>query len=197
MAKNYWLVKSEPEAYSWDTFVKDGRTAWTGVRNFQARNNLRAMKKGDVVAFYHSVTDKQIVGLAKVDKEAYPDATAKEGDWACVDLVPAKPLKQPVTLAAIKARVFRHNLSEVSEHRNFSSLTSSVLREDANNNFSAAQAIIVGSKRMFIVASNVHQRMSCRHNQSALLVDNEARTHSHNSVRPPVPEPNNHDSAEQ
>ena len=103
MAKNYWLVKSEPAAYSWATFVKDGKAAWTGVRNFQARNNLRAMKKGDVVAFYHSVTDKQIVGLAKVDKEAYPDATAKEGDWSCVDLVPAKPLKQPVTLAAIKA----------------------------------------------------------------------------------------------
>jgi predicted RNA-binding protein with PUA-like domain len=103
MAKNYWLVKSEPEAYSWDAFVKDGRTAWTGVRNFQARNNLRAMKKGDLVAFYHSVTDKQVVGLAKVDKEAYPDATAKEGDWSCVDLVPAKPLKLPVTLAAIKA----------------------------------------------------------------------------------------------
>lgn len=103
MAKNYWLVKSEPEAYSWTTFVKDGKAAWTGVRNFQARNNLRAMKKGDLVAFYHSVTDKQIVGLAKVDKEAYPDATAKEGDWSCVDLVPAKPLKQPVTLAAIKA----------------------------------------------------------------------------------------------
>jgi predicted RNA-binding protein with PUA-like domain len=103
MAKNYWLVKSEPEAYSWDTFVKDGRTAWTGVRNFQARNNLRAMKKGDLVAFYHSVTDKQVVGLAKVDKEAYPDATAKEGDWSCVDLIPAKPFKHPVTLAAIKA----------------------------------------------------------------------------------------------
>ena len=103
MAKNYWLVKSEPEAYSWATFVKDGKAAWTGVRNFQARNNLRAMKKGDLVAFYHSVTDKQVVGLAKVDKEAYPDATAKEGDWSCVDLVPAKPFKQPVTLAAIKA----------------------------------------------------------------------------------------------
>lgn len=103
MAKNYWLVKSEPGAYSWTTFVKDGKAAWTGVRNFQARNNLRAMKKGDLVAFYHSVTDKQVVGLAKVDKEAYPDATAKEGDWSCVDLVPAKPLKQPVTLAAIKA----------------------------------------------------------------------------------------------
>lgn len=103
MAKNYWLVKSEPAAYSWATFVKDGKAAWTGVRNFQARNNLRAMKKGDLVAFYHSVTDKQVVGLAKVDKEAYPDATAKEGDWSCVDLVPIKPLKQPVTLTAIKA----------------------------------------------------------------------------------------------
>lgn len=102
MAKNYWIVKSEPEAYSWEKFVKDGRTAWTGIRNYQARNNLRAMKKGDLVAFYHSVTDKQVVGLAKVDREAYPDATAKEGDWSCVDLVPAKPLKQPVTLDAIK-----------------------------------------------------------------------------------------------
>ena len=103
MAKHYWLVKSEPEAYSWTTFLKDGRTAWTGVRNFQARNNLRTMKKGDLVAFYHSVSDKQVVGIAKVDKEAYPDATAKEGDWSCVDLVPVKALKLPVTLASIKA----------------------------------------------------------------------------------------------
>ena len=103
MEKNYWLVKSEPEAYSWAMFLKDGRTAWTGVRNFQARNNLRAMKKGDLVAFYHSVTDKQIVGVAKVDKEAGPDATAKGGDWSCVDLVPAKQLKNPVSLQAIKS----------------------------------------------------------------------------------------------
>ena len=103
MAKNYWLVKSEPEAYSWAMFLKEGRAAWTGVRNFQARNNLRAMRKGDLVAFYHSVTDKQVVGIAKVDKEAYPDATAKEGDWSCVDLVPAKPLKKPVSLDAMKA----------------------------------------------------------------------------------------------
>src|ERR1700745_352573 len=78
MAKNYWLVKQEPEAYSWDTFVKDGKTAWTGVRNFQARNNLCAMKKGDPVLFYHSVTEKQVVGLARVAKEFYPDPTAKE-----------------------------------------------------------------------------------------------------------------------
>jgi len=80
---NYWLVKQEPEAYSWQTFVKDKRTAWTGVRNFQARNNLRAMAKGDLVLFYHSVSEKQIVGIASVAKEQYADPTAKaeEGDW--------------------------------------------------------------------------------------------------------------------
>jgi len=83
--------------------VKDGRTAWTGVRNFTARLNLRAMRKGDLVAFYHSVTDKQVVGVAKVEKEAYPDPTAKEGDWSCVDLVPLKPLKKPVSLEALKS----------------------------------------------------------------------------------------------
>jgi predicted RNA-binding protein with PUA-like domain len=97
-----WLVKSEPEAYAWTQFVKDGKTAWTGVRNFQARNNLRAMKKGDQVFFYHSVSDKQVVGLARVAKEFYPDATAKEGDWSCVDLEPVKPLKNPVSLETIK-----------------------------------------------------------------------------------------------
>lgn len=100
---NYWLVKSEPEAYAWAQLVKDGKTAWTGVRNFQARNNLRAMKKGDVVFFYHSVTDKQVVGIAKVVKEFYPDATAAEGDWSCVDLAPVKALTQPVSLETIKA----------------------------------------------------------------------------------------------
>jgi len=95
-------VKSEPEAYAWAQLVKDGKTAWTGVRNFQARNNLRAMKKGDAVFFYHSVSDKQIVGLARVAKEFYPDATAEEGDWSCVDLEPVKPLKNPVSLETIK-----------------------------------------------------------------------------------------------
>jgi predicted RNA-binding protein with PUA-like domain len=99
---NYWLVKSEPESYSWSDLVKDGRTAWTGVRNFTARNNLRAMKKNDPVFFYHSVSEKQIVGLAAVSREAYPDPTAKEGDWSCVDLVPIKALAKPVTLEAIK-----------------------------------------------------------------------------------------------
>ena|ERR1035438_3248530 len=99
----HWLVKQEPEAYSWAKFVKDGRAAWTGVRNFQARNNLRAMKKGDWVLYYHSVSEKQAVGLARVAKEAYPDPTASEGDWSCVDLVPVKALKQPVALEAIKS----------------------------------------------------------------------------------------------
>ena len=103
MAKNYWLVKSEPESYSWSDFVKDGKTSWTGVRNFQARNNLRAMKRGDLVLFYHSVSEKQVVGIARVDREAYPDTTAKEGDWSCVDLVPVKAVKTPLALEAIKA----------------------------------------------------------------------------------------------
>jgi predicted RNA-binding protein with PUA-like domain len=99
----YWLVKQEPEAYSWQTLVKEGRTAWTGVRNFAARLHLRTMKKGDLVLFYHSVSEKQIVGIARVQKEAYTDPTATEGDWSCVDLAPVKALKQPVSLAAIKS----------------------------------------------------------------------------------------------
>ena len=103
MGKNYWLVKQEPGSFSWATLVKDGRTDWTGVRNFQARNHLRAMKKGDGVLFYHSGEEKQVVGLAKVEKEAYPDGTADEGDWSAVDIVPVKPLKTPVTLQQIKA----------------------------------------------------------------------------------------------
>lgn len=99
---NYWLVKSEPETYSWAMLVKEGRTAWTGVRNFAARNNLRAMKPGDAVLFYHSGEGKEVVGLAKVVKAAYPDPTAMEGDWSCVDLAPVKALAKPVNLATIK-----------------------------------------------------------------------------------------------
>jgi predicted RNA-binding protein with PUA-like domain len=98
----HWLVKQEPDTYAWEHFVRDKRTAWTGVRNFQARNNLRAMKKGDEVFYYHSVTGKAVVGLARVAREAYPDPTAKEGDWSCVDLVPLKACRNPVTLEAIK-----------------------------------------------------------------------------------------------
>ena len=100
---NYWLVKSEPEAYSWSDLLKDRRTDWTGVRNFTARNNLRAMKKGDLVFFYHSVTDKQIVGIARVSKEAFSDPTAKEGDWSAVEIASVKPLNEPVSLSAMKA----------------------------------------------------------------------------------------------
>ena len=103
MAINYWLVKSEPETYSWSDFVKEGKAAWTGVRNYQARNNLRAMKQGDLVFFYHSVSEKQIVGIARVQKEFHSDPTATEGDWSSVELVPVKSLKTPVTLETIKS----------------------------------------------------------------------------------------------
>ena len=126
MARNYWLVKQEPETYAWAAFVKDGRAAWTGVRNFQARNNLRAMRKGDFVLYYHSVTGKQVVGIARVDREAYLDPTANEGDWSCVDLVPDRALKTPVTLEAIKTdRV----LNEIPLVRNSRLSVSPVSRE--------------------------------------------------------------------
>jgi predicted RNA-binding protein with PUA-like domain len=100
---NYWIVKQEPEDYSFSDFLKDGKTAWTGVRNYQARNNLRAMKVGDKVLFYHSGEEKAIVGTAQVSKAGYADPTADEGDWVAVDLKADKPLAKPVTLAAIKA----------------------------------------------------------------------------------------------
>ena len=100
---NHWLVKSEPGTYAWADLISDRRTAWTGVRNFQARIHLRAMQPGDPVLFYHSGATKEIVGLAKVVKAAYPDETADEGDWVCVDLAPVRPLSAPVSLAHIKA----------------------------------------------------------------------------------------------
>ena len=105
---NYWMVKQEPEAYSWDDFVADGKTDWTGVRNFQARNNLRAMQKGDKVLFYHSVTGKEVVGIATVSKTGFPDPT--DENWVAVELQPVKPLKRPVTLAAIKANLALVNI---------------------------------------------------------------------------------------
>jgi predicted RNA-binding protein with PUA-like domain len=98
----YWLVKQEPEDYSWADFAKEGRSAWTGVRNYQARNNLRAMSKGDLVFYYHSGEEKQVVGIAQVDTPAYTDPTAKEGDWSSVDLVPVKAVVQPVSLKEMK-----------------------------------------------------------------------------------------------
>jgi predicted RNA-binding protein with PUA-like domain len=99
----YWLVKSEPFKYSWDQFVAEKQTMWNGVRNYAARNNLRAMQKGDEVLFYHSNEGLEIVGIAKVAKEHYPDPTADDDTWSVVDLKPVKKLKKPVTLATIKA----------------------------------------------------------------------------------------------
>ena len=113
----YWLVKQEPTDYGWKDFVKEGRTAWTGVRNFQARNNLRAMKKGDAVLFYHSGDEKAVVGLAKVRKEAYADPTADEGDWSAVDLGADKPLKQPVSLQQVKRNASLKNMVLVKNSR--------------------------------------------------------------------------------
>ena len=100
--KAYWLVKSEPTAYGWAQLLEDGRTEWTGIRNFEARNNLRAMGLGDQVFFYHSVEEKQVVGVAIVSREAQPDPTAPGEDWASVELVPLKPLKVPLTLEQIR-----------------------------------------------------------------------------------------------
>lgn len=115
--KQYWLVKQEPTAYSWDDFVRDGKTSWTGVRNFRARNNLRAMHVGDEVLFYHSVVGKEVVGIARVTRAAYPDKTANEGDWSAVDLAPVKALKRPATLEQIKANRALKNISLVRVSR--------------------------------------------------------------------------------
>jgi predicted RNA-binding protein with PUA-like domain len=101
--KNFWLVKQEPSSYSWSDFLAEGETGWTGVRNYTARNNLRKMENGDEVLFYHSGEQKAVVGIARVTRPAYPDATAKEGDWSAVDLAPIKSLLKPVTLRQIKS----------------------------------------------------------------------------------------------
>jgi predicted RNA-binding protein with PUA-like domain len=103
VAVSYWLIKQEPADYSWDTFVRDKHTQWTGVRNFQARNHLRAMAVGDLALFYHSGAEKQAVGVAQVSRAAFPDPTAKDGDWSAVEVIPVKPLKVPVPLSAIKS----------------------------------------------------------------------------------------------
>jgi len=100
---NYWIIKSEPFKYSWDQFTKDGKTFWDGVRNYQARNNLREMKVGDLVLFYHSNEGKEVVGIAKVVGESYQDPTTDDTNWLVVDFAPVEPLKKPVTLAQIKA----------------------------------------------------------------------------------------------
>lgn len=113
----YWLVKSEPSKYSWDKFVEDKRTYWDGVRNYTARNNLKAMKKGDEVFFYHSQEGLEIVGIANVAKEAYQDPTTDDTNWVVVDLKPVKKMKKPVTLATIKADKRLEGISLVKQGR--------------------------------------------------------------------------------
>jgi len=112
---NYWLVKSEPDVYSYDDLVKEGKTDWTGVRNFMARNNLKAMKKGDKVLYYHSVTEKAVVGLTEVSKENFPDPTDEK--WIAVEIKPVKKLKKPVTLEQIKAEPKLANIYLVRQGR--------------------------------------------------------------------------------
>lgn len=110
---NYWLIKSEPFKYSWDQFVKDGVTFWDGVRNYAARNNLKAMKKGDLLFWYHSNEGLEIVGIAKLVKEFYQDPTTEEDAWVVVDVKPFKKLKKPVSLQQIKADARLQNMALV------------------------------------------------------------------------------------
>ena len=117
MTTQYWLVKSEPSAYSWDDLVRDRSTVWSGVRNYAARLHLRAMRIGDEVCFYHSVEAKAVVGLARVTKPAFPDPTAKGEDWSAVELTALKPLARPVTLAQIKADARLKDIALVRQSR--------------------------------------------------------------------------------
>lgn len=117
MAKHHWLVRQEPEAYAWTALVNDGGTAWTGIRNFQARNNLRAMSRGDLVFYYHSGREKSVVGIARVTRESYPDPTATDGDWWAVDLAPYRSLSKAVTLAQIKADAILQQMALVRQSR--------------------------------------------------------------------------------
>ncbi|MCI0922385.1 EVE domain-containing protein [Sphingobacterium rhinopitheci] len=114
---NYFLVKSEPFKYSWEQFNKDGQTFWDGVRNYQARNNLKAMKEGDLVLFYHSNEGKEVVGVAKVVKEYYQDPTTDDTKWVVVDLSPVETFKKPVTLEMVKADEFLQNIALVRQGR--------------------------------------------------------------------------------
>jgi predicted RNA-binding protein with PUA-like domain len=116
-AARHWLVKSEPNKYSWQAFAREKKTVWDGVRNFEARNNLRAMKQGDLVLFYHSNEGKEIVGVAKVSREAYPDPTAAGEDWSAVELVPVKALTRAVTLAEVKADAQLEDMALVRRSR--------------------------------------------------------------------------------
>ena len=112
---NHWLMKTEPSTYSWEDLMRDKKSGWDGVRNYQARNNLKAMKKGDLVFIYHSMDDKAIVGIAKITKENYPDP--KDNEWVAVEIAPIKKLKKPVTLAQIKADKRFTNMALVKSSR--------------------------------------------------------------------------------
>jgi predicted RNA-binding protein with PUA-like domain len=115
---NYWLVKSEPETYGWPHFIEQGRAVWDGVRNYQARNNLKAMRLGDQVLFYHSVTNPCVVGLASVVRESYPDPTIPDdARWVVIELEPVMPLEKPVTLAQIKAEPLLSAISLIKQSR--------------------------------------------------------------------------------
>lgn len=113
----HWLVKSEPKKYSWEKFIHDGRTFWDGVRNFQARNNLRSMQEGDLALFYHSNEGKAVVGIAKIVKEAYQDPTTDDKNWVAVDLIPIQTLTNPITLDEIKADERLKNIALVKQGR--------------------------------------------------------------------------------
>lgn len=113
----HWLVKSEPEKYAWADLVKDGRTTWDGVRNYQARNNMQQMQPGDLVLYYHSVSEKAVVGIAKVEKAAYPDPTSDDDKWVVVDLIPFRDFKDPVTLEQIKQDKRLENIALLRQSR--------------------------------------------------------------------------------
>ena len=113
----YWLVKSEPSAYSWNDLIEEEVGVWDGVRNYQARNNLKAMKKGDLVLFYHSVSDREVVGITEVVKEYYQDPTTDDERWVVVDLVPVRVLKKPVGLKQMKADERLENIALIKQSR--------------------------------------------------------------------------------
>jgi predicted RNA-binding protein with PUA-like domain len=115
--QNYWLVKSEPEVYSWEMFLAEKQTFWNGVRNYQARNNLKAMKANDLVLFYHSVKNPAVVGIATVIKEAYQDPTTEDKNWVAVDFAPYQTLQKPVSLAQIKAETALSNMALLRQSR--------------------------------------------------------------------------------
>ncbi|TAG45945.1 MAG: EVE domain-containing protein [Cytophagia bacterium] len=113
----YWLIKSEPDAYSWQDLENEQIGRWDGVRNYQARNNLKSMEMGDLCLFYHSVTEKQVVGIAEVVNEYYPDTTAEKGDWVCIDVKPYQKLPTPVTLAQIKNELQLNEMALLKQSR--------------------------------------------------------------------------------